>query len=56
MAVVMVIMVKSVLVQPNHDMGINYLIIHAYLLSYPVLKKQDLSKTPHILAAQKKIS
>ena len=54
MAVVMVIMVKSFLVEPNHDMGIIYLIIHAYFLT--LLKKQDLSKISHILAAQKKIS
>ena len=53
MAVAMVIMVKSFLVEPNYDMGIIYLIIHAYLLSYSVLKKQDLSKISHILAAQK---
>ena len=52
MAVVMVIMVKSFLVEPNHDMGIIYLIIHAYFLT--LLKKQDLSKISHILAAQKK--
>merc|ERR1719468_128171 len=30
MAMVMVIMVKPFLVEPNHDMGIIYLIIHAY--------------------------
>merc|ERR1719418_129419 len=30
---VMVIMVKTFLVEPNHDMGIIYLIIHAYLLT-----------------------
>jgi len=29
-AMVMVIMVKPLLVEPNHDMGIIYLIIHAY--------------------------
>merc|ERR1719418_1116 len=51
---VMVIMVKPFLVETNHGMGIIYLIIHAYLLSYSVLKKQDLSKISHILAAQKK--
>ena len=32
-AMVMVIMVKSSLVEPNHDMGIIYLIIHAYFLT-----------------------
>merc|ERR1712008_295645 len=52
MAVVMVIMVKPFLVEPNHGMGIIYLIIHAYFLT--LLKKQDLSKISHILAAQKK--
>ena len=52
MAVVMVIMVKPFLVEPNHDMGIIYLIIHAYFLT--LFKKQDLSKISHILAAQKK--
>jgi len=71
-AMVMVIMVKPFLVEPNHDMGIIYLIIHAYFLTlfkwslfcifyhFPAwlkndhLKKQDLSKISHILAAQKK--
>merc|ERR1712086_24456 len=53
MAVVMVIMVKPFLAEPNHGMGIIYLIIHAYFLT--LLKKQDLSKISHILAAQKKI-
>merc|ERR1712086_1095952 len=52
MAVVMVIMVKPFLAEPNHGMGIIYLIIHAYFLT--LLKKQDLSKISHILAAQKK--
>merc|ERR1719483_1241664 len=37
MAVVMVIMVKPFLAEPNHDMGIIYLIIHAYFLT--LLKK-----------------
>jgi len=46
-------MVKSFLVEPNHDMGIIYLIIHAYFLT--LFKKQDLSKISHILAAQKNI-
>jgi len=55
MAVVMVIMVKPFLAEPNHGMGIIYLIIHAYTF-LPYLKKQDLSKISHILAAQKKIS
>ena len=32
-AMVMVIMVKPFLVEPNHDMGIIYLIIHAYFLT-----------------------
>merc|ERR1711935_771022 len=52
MAVVMVIMVKPFLAEPNHGMGIIYLIIHAYFLT--LLKKQDLPKISHILAAQKK--
>merc|ERR1712129_405163 len=52
MAVVMVIMVKHFLAEPNHGMGIISLIIHAYFLT--LLKKQDLSKISHILAAQKK--
>merc|ERR1712129_476381 len=37
MAVVMVIMVKPFLAEPNHGMGIIYLIIHAYFLT--LLKK-----------------
>jgi len=45
-------MVKSFFVEPNHDMGIIYLIIHVYFLT--LFKKQDLSKISHILAAQKK--
>merc|ERR1719189_174241 len=53
MAVAMVIMVKSFLVEPNHDMGIIYL-MPTYLLT--LFKKQDLSKISHILAAQKKLS
>merc|ERR1712008_557274 len=53
MAVVMVTMVKSFLAEPNHGMGIIYSIIHAYFLTL-LKKKQDLSKIPHILAAQKK--
>merc|ERR1712238_417587 len=53
MAVVMVIMVKPFLAEPNHGMGIIYLIIHAYYF-LTLLKKKGLSKISHILAAQKK--
>merc|ERR1712086_903895 len=51
--VMAVIMVKPFLAEPNHGMGIIYLIIHAYYF-LTLLKKQDLSKISHILAAQKK--
>merc|ERR1719491_1328746 len=54
MAVVMAIMVKPILAEPNHGMGIIYLIIHAYTF-LPYLKNKIFQKSRIFLLLKKKI-
>merc|ERR1719491_682551 len=55
MVVVMVIMVKLFLAEPNHGMGIIYLIIHAYYF-LTLLKKSRSFKNLAYSCCSKKIS
>merc|ERR1712238_565932 len=55
MAVVMVIMVKPFLAEPNHSMGIIYLIIHAYYFLTLLKKTKSFKNLAYSCCSKKNI-